>query len=134
MNLKTGLPSFAGKNTVKNPEVVELLDTSVSKTDSLKGVKVGILSSGPSFKEKKVFLCSCGNKVTKKGLRCLDCYHSSLKKIDWPSKEDLSLLVRSYPSSVLARQLGVSDSAIGKRCRILGIEKPGRGYWAKLSD
>lgn len=124
--------TFAGKNTKrKNPGVVELLDTPVSRTGSRKGVKVGVLSPGPSLKKKRVSFCACGNTISKKGLKCLNCYHLSLNKIEWPSKEELSILVYTYPSSVLAKQLGVSDSAIGKRCRSLRIEKPPRGYWSK---
>ena len=32
----------------------------------------------------------------------------------------------------VAKLLGVSDVAIAKRCKLLGIEKPPRGYWAKV--
>ena len=35
------------------------------------------------------------------------------------------------PRTTLAKELGVSDSAIAKRCRIRGISQPGRGYWSK---
>lgn len=52
-------------------------------------------------------------------------------KIEWPSKEELERLVSEMPTSKLASQLGVSDSAIGKRCKQLGIKKPERGFWAK---
>lgn len=52
-------------------------------------------------------------------------------KIAWPDTETLRGLVASMPTSALALQLGVSDAAIAKRCKKLGIEKPERGYWAK---
>lgn len=35
------------------------------------------------------------------------------------------------PSEQIAKKLGVSGSALAKLCRIEGISKPGRGYWAK---
>lgn len=53
-------------------------------------------------------------------------------KIVWPSKEELHSLVWSIPSQQLGLKLGVSGKAIEKRCKKLGIDKPPRGYWAKL--
>ena len=60
------------------------------------------------------------------------CAQKSAEKILWPSKEELEKLVWGMPTSQLAKQLGVSDKAIDKRCKKLGIDKPPRGYWAKL--
>jgi hypothetical protein len=47
------------------------------------------------------------------------------------SREELERIVWEVPTERIAEKYGVSDSAIGKRCKRLGIEKPGRGYWAK---
>lgn len=47
------------------------------------------------------------------------------------SKEELQQLVWEMPTERIAEKYGVSDVAIAKRCKKLGIEKPGRGYWAK---
>jgi transcriptional regulator of aromatic amino acid metabolism len=52
------------------------------------------------------------------------------KKFDI-SKEELEQLVWERSTESIARELGVSGNAITKRCKQLGIEKPGRGYWAK---
>jgi hypothetical protein len=52
-------------------------------------------------------------------------------KIDWPSKEELTSLIWSRPRSQLSKYLGVSDSAILKRCRKLGIQVPPNGYWLR---
>lgn len=49
------------------------------------------------------------------------------------SKEELTKLVWEMPSSKLSKQLGVSDKAIEKWCKLYGITKPERGYWAKLA-
>ncbi|MCX6969452.1 MAG: hypothetical protein NTV93_04760 [Verrucomicrobia bacterium] len=54
-------------------------------------------------------------------------------KIPWPEKELLAKLLWEKPSTQIAAELGVSDTAIKKHCRQLGIAKPPRGYWAKLS-
>jgi hypothetical protein len=52
-------------------------------------------------------------------------------KIAWPDKERLAKLLWAKPATQIAAELGVSDTAIKKHCRLLGIEKPPRGYWAK---
>ena len=54
-------------------------------------------------------------------------------KIPWPEQEALAKLVWEKPSTQIAAGLGVSDTAVKKHCRQLGITKPPRGYWAKLA-
>jgi hypothetical protein len=39
--------------------------------------------------------------------------------------------VWAEPSQLVATRYGVSDAAIAKACRAMGIPKPPRGYWAK---
>jgi|GEM_PF-2025442 len=53
---------------------------------------------------------------------------------EWPdlSKEELEKLVWSMPTVQVAELFGVSDTAVGKRCRVLGIKKPPRGFWSKV--
>jgi hypothetical protein len=48
------------------------------------------------------------------------------------SREDLYELAWSKPLSELAKDFGISDVALGKRCKRLGIPVPGRGYWARV--
>lgn len=48
------------------------------------------------------------------------------------SRADLYELVWSKPMTDLARDFGISDVALAKRCRRLGIPVPGRGYWARV--
>ncbi len=47
------------------------------------------------------------------------------------SKEELERLVWKYPTTKVSKMFGVSDVAISKRCKRLGIPKPPRGYWTK---
>jgi hypothetical protein len=47
------------------------------------------------------------------------------------TKEELERIVWKKSTTEIARELGVSDVAIARRCKKFGIEKPGRGYWAK---
>ncbi len=46
--------------------------------------------------------------------------------------EELYALVWSRPTTEVARLFGVSDKAIEKRCKRLGIPKPPRGYWLQI--
>lgn len=47
------------------------------------------------------------------------------------TKEDLESMVWAMPTTSVAKHFGVSDKPIEKRCKLLGIQKPPRGYWAK---
>ena len=53
-------------------------------------------------------------------------------KINWPSKEELEKLLWKKPTMKIAEELGVSDVAISKHIKKLGLTKPPRGYWRKL--
>lgn len=59
------------------------------------------------------------------------CSHKNREKFDIP-KEDLYLLVWTYPTTEVAKMLGVSDVAVAKRCKKFNISKPSRGYWRKV--
>ncbi|RLA40924.1 MAG: hypothetical protein DRR42_25245, partial [Gammaproteobacteria bacterium] len=48
------------------------------------------------------------------------------------TREELFLLVWERPSLEVARELGISDVALGKRCKKLQVPKPPPGYWAKV--
>lgn len=48
------------------------------------------------------------------------------------SREELFALVWEKPTQEVAKELGVSDVAIGKLCVRLQVPKPPRGYWARV--
>ena len=58
------------------------------------------------------------------------CFNQS-KRLFNPDKEELERLVWAHPTTHLEKVYGVTDVAIAKRCKILGVPKPPRGYWAK---
>ena len=48
------------------------------------------------------------------------------------TREELETLIWNMPTTAVAKMYGVSDTAINKRCRRMGIEKPPRGYWRRV--
>lgn len=82
-----------------------------------------------SRKQKRCL--DCGVPITLISNRCTPCAHMGLERINWPSQEELEKLIWKFPTSKLAKELGVSDKAIEKRCKKLGISKPPRGYWSR---
>lgn len=89
------------------------------------------------FKSPKEYItCSqCGKdfppKTSTAKFCSYKCDQESRKKFD-PSYEELKELVWKMPTTHVAKIFNVSDKAIEKRCKKLGIEKPPRGYWEKL--
>lgn len=49
------------------------------------------------------------------------------------SRAELLELVWGKPATKLAREFGVSDVAIAKRCKVLGVDKPPPGFWAQVA-
>jgi hypothetical protein len=56
---------------------------------------------------------------------------SIVKKRFEVTKEELQKLVDTLPLTKIGKLFNVSDSAIKKRCKKLGIPLKGRGYWSK---
>ena len=52
-------------------------------------------------------------------------------KIVWPPPDELRALLLLKPTTIIAKELGVSDSAVGKFCKTHNIQKPSRGFWTK---
>lgn len=49
------------------------------------------------------------------------------------SRQDLYELVWSKPVTEVAKEIGLSDVAVAKRCRQVQVPVPPRGYWARVS-
>lgn len=74
-------------------------------------------------------LCEdCGEKIHKRSEKCFKC--SSISKgINQRkfqiSKKELENLINNYPMTTVGKMLGVSDNAVRKRCKNLGLLKSG---------
>lgn len=69
--------------------------------------------------------------LSKKKFCSRACRKAGTEVAKWP--KDLASRVWQIPSTTLAKELGVSSSAIKKRCVSLGIPTPPRGYWQKIN-
>lgn len=68
------------------------------------------------FDENEIFI---KNKIKKKSTQCIICSNKNKTnhqtKIDWPSKEELLIMLSINNCRQVAKKLGVSDTAIKKR-------------------
>lgn len=49
----------------------------------------------------------------------------------WPNTDVLASMVTRKPILQLAKDFGVSETAVRKRCKLLGIQTKPQGYWAQ---
>ncbi|MET0047715.1 MAG: hypothetical protein ABW066_08025 [Sedimenticola sp.] len=49
-------------------------------------------------------------------------------------RQRIFTMVWERPATDVAKELGISDVALGKMCRQLQVPKPPRGYWAKIES
>jgi hypothetical protein len=86
-------------------------------------------------KRKTLLVCGvCGKEFTGTAgsKTCSDlCRGMRSRKFDI-SREELYELVWSHPTTAVAKMFNVTDKAIERRCRLLGVEKPPLGYWTKV--
>ena len=73
----------------------------------------------------------CNKRIGRSTTRCQKCANQSMPRLVKFDIDPISLakLVWSKPTVEIAKDFGVSDVAIAKRCRKFGIQKPPRGYW-----
>lgn len=85
------------------------------------------------LKERTTFYCSCGNKKDKRSSICKICSGKSEKPKKFSiSKEELEILIQTKPYTEIGKMFGVSDNAIKKRAKRLGIPLENRlGYWTR---
>lgn len=63
---------------------------------------------------------------------CRVCTSKLQRKVTRPSKEELYQLLIEKPILKIAKEYGVSDSAVIKWCKTYKLERPGRGHWEKI--
>lgn len=82
--------------------------------------------------EQKCIICE--TIIKRDSTYCVPCFHEQ-RRVAPPnrkfeiSKEELEKLVWEKPVTQIAQDFGVTDNAVGKRCKLFNIKKPPRGYW-----
>ncbi len=108
----------------KNNSLENLMTVSASDHRRLHAIKplneVKCGNCQSYFKTKEDNRLFCSYDCARKSKRIFDVCKSELEKLVW-----------SKPTIEVAKIFGVSDVAVAKRCKLLGIKKPSRGYWAK---
>lgn len=127
-NCHTFTPNYGGKNIRYKKE-----NRSISKEELVELYKT--MSLLDIHKEKNIpfkLLCKLKKEYNIKTniKRVVEMSRIEKRKFN-PSKEELEKLVNTMPTTKVSKIFGVSDKAIDKRCKLLGISKPGRGFWSK---
>lgn len=74
--------------------------------------------------------CECGCPKLESSPRCVKCSTLRTRKVDRPSKEELSDLVWQMALTNIGKKYGVSDNAVRKWCKTYGIKNlPPRHYF-----
>lgn len=122
-------------NFIKNIKVKEELDKCDLLCANCHGEEHWTRMNFIEPKEKIVIepsYCQCGSEKLPMSNKCLDCFNNNREtKIKWPTKEELEKLVWEKPVSIISKEFGVTDNAVGRWCKKYNITKPGRGYWMK---
>lgn len=79
---------------------------------------------------------TCPTRISSDFAFCKKCLNppKSRDNAPWPSPKHLEEMLREQPATEVAKLLGVSSSAVKKRCKKLGIPTPSRGYWTKVAS
>lgn len=90
-----------------------------------------------SYDFAKIHKCECGKILSDiRSKKCIKCaaIESQAKNMKFnPTREELEELIKERPMTTIAKMFDVSDTAVKKRCRKLGIElKDMRGHWRKV--
>lgn len=88
-------------------------------------------SSFAGKQNRKTNYCKCGNEKHKLSKLCVKCHGKNNRKIDWPDVDFFKEKLWQIPTTQLAKELGVSDKAIERHIKGLGLTKPPRGFWVK---
>jgi hypothetical protein len=115
------------RNTIRCKDCRKLNIKNISqnktKIDRIPKIKIDRI---PKINETR---CSCGNVMSYRANQCMQCNLIKSRKAIRPSKEELEKLILDYPLTKLGEMFGVSDNAVRKWCRLVGItEFPNNKY------
>lgn len=115
-------------NDITNLELMDAVEHAKHHIQLVERFEVTCTNCGCVFErtEKRIKRNPSGNMFCSR--KCNSSYVRDFE-VDTEVLQDL---VWSLPTVKVAEILGVSDSAVSKRCKVLGVTKPPRGYWRKV--
>jgi hypothetical protein len=156
-NCHSQTDNYAGRNKkasnkvrVSDEELINIILNSYSKREAL--LKAGLAGYGSSYiRINKLMLAHNVTLLPKKinenhknylekKLESIESIRTKYgrfqemfqrEKIKWPNKEELENMLHNKSCLALAKELGVSDNAIRKKCRKLGINIKEISKWAR---
>lgn len=80
--------------------------------------------------EQDNYCIDCGRKISKTAIRCLTCDRLLQRRVERPTKEELEALLISCNGNFreVGRKYGVTDNAIRKWCKQMGIPHRSADY------
>lgn len=66
---------------------------------------------------KTIYTCECGSVVSESGRMCSECSHKLQRRVEWPTKEELEVLISKYSFLAIGKMFSVSDNSIRKWCK-----------------
>ena len=100
---------------------------------------IGVVRIGHEYKTtEKTKKCQCGTLIRDESIRCSPCASieriGKTSKIIWPLPEDLKLMLQIKSMVAVGKELGVSDNAIRKHCKLNSIEFPTRKNGGRVGN
>lgn len=112
-------PTYRGKNK-KLKQLSSALPRYSSEISPNSAPFTEVVSKPRAQKVKIIKYCiSCNKAISKHATRCKSCKGKDLNKtkIQWPTRDEILILLNSESYSSLGRKLGVSDNAIRKHLK-----------------
>ena len=114
------------KNLAKKHNLGGLVESADTRASNTREGKILLTGASPVSATKIAVIykqCHCGNDILRKDQKhcSYKCAHISTRKVDWDSI-DLKELIKEKSVLQLSRELGVSDNAIHKRLKRMGLK------------
>lgn len=80
--------------------------------------------------EQKIFCIDCGAKITRYGIRCVNCASLHNRKVERPTSEELLKILFDFNGNFTkaGKKYGVSDNAVRKWCELYNIPNKSKDY------
>lgn len=135
-NRKKGVSDYRTRR-IKESEVIDLANRGKNIRQIL--VTLGFSDTGANYKRVKSILNMNGVGLAMKSVfdrkpdrRDIGGPRPHIRKVVWPSRDELVILVEKEPSTKIGMRFGVSGNAVAKWCKIYCVTPKPRGYWAKI--